>query len=54
MSLPSREVWVEIVLFSGIPSIPVSLPSREVWVEIYMEPYIDEDGIVTSLTGSVG
>ena len=34
MSLPSRGVWVEIVLFVDEVGMIWSLPSRGVWVEI--------------------
>ena len=33
-SLPSREVWFEIILIFHFILINSSLPSREVWVEI--------------------
>ena len=34
MSLPSREVWIEIVFFDHVNDFMRSLPSREVWIEI--------------------
>ncbi len=53
-SLPSREVWIEIVLVGKVViSIQLSLPSREVWIEICVLVIFAPFPAVTSFAGSV-
>ena len=33
-SLPTREVWIEIVILEARKHLVQSLPTREVWIEI--------------------
>ncbi len=53
MSLPVREVWIEIFVYIFLEGRKVSLPVREVWIEIYCAGNENMLYIVTSREGSV-
>ena len=53
LSLPVREVWIEIVHFATSSRTAKSLPVREVWIEISTHAEIAVSCVVTSREGSV-
>ncbi len=53
MSLPVREVWIEIFVYIFLEGRKVSLPVREVWIEIVICNSLMISCLVTSREGSV-
>ena len=53
VSLPSRGVWIEIVVSRIVSRRAVSLPSRGVWIEIILVFYTISRRPVAPLAGSV-
>ena len=54
MSLPVREVWIEIFVYIFLEGRKVSLPVREVWIEIYCAGNENMLYFVTSRGGECG
>ena len=53
LSLPSRGVWIEMMLSSTVSVTFWSLPSRGVWIEMVLKVFNDRVVIVAPLAGSV-